>query len=216
MAAAPSSIGRIRLADYRLVLPIGLTLEPLAPFSTLCTALPSMQPILGRHAFMAMSVDDLLLLRRVLPTREEFLDYMRFRQEAAGDKSAPRYFEADHLADYARHGGERDRHARRAVEPGDASGRDADATGISAPVAEERATQVAEAEAIDGADAPAEPERPREVANLLVALEAAREAGWQRARDALRSRDASACESLATALRRGRRNARDAGMPLAA
>jgi SEC-C motif len=190
--------GRIRLSDYRIVLPIGLTVEPLAPFSTLCTVLPSMQPILGRHAFMAMSVDDLLLLRRVLATPEEFIDYMGFRQQAAGDKSAPRYFEADHLADYAAMVANEIATEPAAEAPDESQGETATPE-VSAPVAQQIA-QGAQAEAIEAA-APPEPERPREVANLLVALEAAHEAGWQRARDALRSRDAGACDALATALR---------------
>jgi hypothetical protein len=188
--------GRIRLSDYRMVLPIGLTVEPLAPFSTLCTALPSMQPILGRHAFMAMSVDDLLLLRHVLATPEELLDYMGYRQQAAGEKSAPRYFEADHLADYAAMVAS-EIATEPAVEPPDESEGETGSE-IGAQAAEDTSTQ---AEAAVEADTPPEPARPREVANLLVALEAAHEAGWQRARDALRSRDADACDVLATALR---------------
>jgi hypothetical protein len=194
--------GRIRLGDYRMVLPISLTLEPFAPVSAMCSALPSIRPILGRHAFMALSLDDLLVLRRVLPTRAEFLDYMRFRQEA-GAKSPPRYFEADHLADYA------------ALVPDEAEAQPAEEVSaaddpvpeaeVAAPVAEpiaeiaEPETEIAAPE-IEEPDGP-EPERPREVANLLAALKAAGEPGAQRARDAIRRRDAAGCQSLAVALR---------------
>ena len=182
--------GRIRLGDYRLVLPIGLTLEPFAPVSVMCSALPSIRPILGRHAFMALSVDDLLVLRRVLPTREEFLDYMRFRQEAAGAKPAPRHFEADHLADYAAAiADEAAFAADETVAPGEAE--------IIEPAAES-ATPIATPEIDEEFDD--ETERPREVANLLAALKAAAEPGSQRARDAIRGRDAAGCESLAVAL----------------
>jgi hypothetical protein len=190
--------GRMRLSDYRMVLPIGLTLEPLAPFSALCTALPSMQPLADRHAFMAMSVDDLLLLRRVLATPEELLDYMRFRQQAAMDK-LPRYFEGDHLADYAAA-------VANEIAAQPPAGVDVADEVEPPPVAEAEAPAVeateesSEPEAIESAAAPDEPNRPREIVNLLTALDAAHEAGWQRACDALRSRDAAACETLASAL----------------
>jgi hypothetical protein len=49
------------------------------------------------------------------------------------------------------------------------------------------------------AEAP-EPDRPREIANLIAALKAAGEAGWQRATEAIRAREGEAAGTLATAL----------------
>jgi hypothetical protein len=180
--------GRVRLRDYSLVLPIGLSVESLAPLSGMVTALPSIKPILGRYAFMAMSVDDLMLLRRVLPTREEFLDYMRFRQGASHGGATQHHFEADYLADYAAAVA-----AEIAVEP-------------EPEIAAEESAPVAEvAPAIEPVPEPVveaapEPDRPREIASLLAALKSAGEAGWQRASEAIRAREGEAAVTLANAL----------------
>jgi len=181
--------GRIRLRDYSLVLPIGLSIESLAPLSGMVTALPSIKPILGRYAFMAMSVDDLMLLRRVLPTREEFLDYMRFRQSASHGGATPHHFEADYLADYAAAVA-----AEIAVEPEDESAADE-----SAPVADVAPVVEPVPEPVVETIAP-EPDRPREIASLLAVLKSAGEAGWQRAADAIRAREGEAAATLANAL----------------
>jgi hypothetical protein len=193
--------GRMRLNDYRMVLPIGLTLENLSPFAAMCAALPSIKPILGRHAFMAMSADDLLLLRHVLPTREEFLDYMRFRQEAAADKSAPRGHEGDHLADYAAANEAAAQMEDDAAAEERAAGEDAPAPSVDAdaPQAADAVASVEEIEAPEIVEE-AEPPRPREVTNLIVALQSSGEAGWQRAAEAIRARTMSEGDNLARAL----------------
>ena len=60
--------GRIRYSDYRVLLPIGLTVESFAPLSSFCKELPQVEPLLGKHAFVSMSIDDLFVLKRILPT----------------------------------------------------------------------------------------------------------------------------------------------------
>jgi len=44
--------GSIRSSDYRLMVPIGLTVESFSPFSTYCKQLPQLEPLLGKHAFV--------------------------------------------------------------------------------------------------------------------------------------------------------------------
>ncbi len=61
-------IAQIRRDRFRLVLPIGLTIEAFTPFSAMAKELPGIVPILGAHPFISMSVDDLFVLNRFLPT----------------------------------------------------------------------------------------------------------------------------------------------------
>lgn len=92
--------GRIRHSDYRVMLPIGLTVESFSPMSTFCKELPEVEPLLGKHAFISMSIDDLFVLKRVLPTPGMFAHYMEVRQAVAGMKSAHLFDEFDHLGAY--------------------------------------------------------------------------------------------------------------------
>jgi len=71
--------GRIRCSDYRVMFPIGLTVESFSPFSTFCKELPQVEPLLGRHAFVSLSIDDLFVLKRILPTPGMFAHYMEVR-----------------------------------------------------------------------------------------------------------------------------------------
>ncbi|MED5681992.1 hypothetical protein VZ111_22975, partial [Enterobacter hormaechei] len=64
--------GRVRRADYRVMVPIGLTVESFSPFSTYCKELPQVEPLLGRHAFVSLAIDELFVLKRLLPTPGEF------------------------------------------------------------------------------------------------------------------------------------------------
>ncbi len=90
----------LRLADYRVVLPIGLTVEAFTPFSTLAKELPGVEPILGKHPFVSMSVDDLFVLSRFLPTTGELLHYLSVRQQVAEIRGAMLFDEVDHLGAY--------------------------------------------------------------------------------------------------------------------
>lgn len=93
-------IARIRYADYRVALPIGLTVESFSPFSAMCKELPGVQPLLGRHPFISMSIDDLFVLNRFLPTLAEFAHYLEVRQAIAGMRDAMLFDEIDHLGAY--------------------------------------------------------------------------------------------------------------------
>ena len=90
----------IRFADYRVVLPIGLTVESFSPFSAMCKELPDIEPVLGQYPFISISIDDLLLINRFLPTAGELAHYFEVRQTVAGIKGSVLYDEIDHLGAY--------------------------------------------------------------------------------------------------------------------
>ncbi|GLQ07598.1 YecA family protein [Sneathiella chinensis] len=90
----------VRCADYRVMVPVGLTVESFSPFSTYCKELPQVGPLLGKHAFVSLSIDDLFVLKRLLPTPGEFIHYMEVRQNLAGMKGVRLYDEFDHLGGY--------------------------------------------------------------------------------------------------------------------
>ncbi len=92
--------GRVRGSDYRVMVPIGLTVESFSPFSAYCKELPQVEPLLGKHAFVSLSIDDLFVLKRLLPTSGEFAHYMEVRQAVAGIKRAHLFDEIDHLGAY--------------------------------------------------------------------------------------------------------------------
>ncbi|MCB5945842.1 YecA family protein [Acidocella sp. KAb 2-4] len=92
--------GRVRRSDYRVMVPIGLTVESFSPFSTYCKELPQVVPLLGRHAFVSLSIDELFVLKRLLPTPGEFVHYMEVRQAVAGMRRAYLFDEFDHLGAY--------------------------------------------------------------------------------------------------------------------
>jgi hypothetical protein len=91
---------RVRRADYRVMLPIGLTVESFSPLAAFCKELPHVQPLLGRHPFISLAIDDLFVLKRFLPTPGEFAHYMEVRQAVAGVRRAHLFDELDHLGAY--------------------------------------------------------------------------------------------------------------------
>jgi hypothetical protein len=93
-------VARLRLADYWLVLPIGLTIESYSPFSTGSNNLPDVRPILGKHSFISVAVDELLVLSRFLPTVGVLMHYLSIRQKAAGVKELFLFDELDYLGAY--------------------------------------------------------------------------------------------------------------------
>lgn len=93
---------RIRHADYRSLFPVGLTVESFSPFSSFCKELPQIEPLLGKHAFVSLAIDDLFVLKRFLPTPGEFVHYMEVRQSVAGIRGAHLFDEFDHLGAYLR------------------------------------------------------------------------------------------------------------------
>lgn len=92
--------GRVRRSDYRVMVPIGLTVESFSPFSTYCKELPQVEPLLGRYAFVSLSIDELFVLKRLLPTPGELVHYMEVRQAVAGMRRAHLFDEFDHLGAY--------------------------------------------------------------------------------------------------------------------
>lgn len=91
---------RIRRSNYRVMVPIGLTVESFSPFSTHCKELPQIEPLLGMYAFVSLSIDDLFVLKRLLPTPGSFAHYMEVRQAVAGIRGAHLFDELDHLGAY--------------------------------------------------------------------------------------------------------------------
>lgn len=91
---------RLRRSDYRVILPIGLTVESFSPFSAMCKELPGVTPLLDKHSFISMSIDDLFVLNRFLPTMGELAHYLEFRQSIAGKKGILLFDELDHLGAY--------------------------------------------------------------------------------------------------------------------
>jgi hypothetical protein len=92
--------GRLCRSDYRVMIPIGLTVESFSPMSAYCKDLPQVKPLLGQHAFVSLSIDDLFVLKRLLPTPGEFAHYMEVRQAVAGIPRAHLFDEIDHLGAY--------------------------------------------------------------------------------------------------------------------
>ncbi len=95
-----SEVRKVRLSDYRTVLPIGLTVESFTPFSAMCKELPEIEPILGRFPFISMSVDDLFVLTKILPAAGQLFHYLEVRQALAGEKRVMLFDELDHLGAY--------------------------------------------------------------------------------------------------------------------
>ncbi len=96
-------IGRLRQQDFRVILPIGLTVEAFTPFSAMSKDLAKIEPLLGKYPFISMSVDDLFVLNRYLPTTGELFHYLEVRQQAAGIPNAILIDEVDHLGAYISH-----------------------------------------------------------------------------------------------------------------
>jgi len=92
--------GRIKASNYRVMLPIGLTVESFSPFSSFCKQLPQIKPLLDKYGFVSMSIDDLFVLKRFLPSPGAFLHYMEVRQAIANVSKAFLYDEFDHLGSY--------------------------------------------------------------------------------------------------------------------
>ena len=96
-------VADLRLGAFRKVLPVGLTVESLSPFSTCLNNLEEITPFLGKHGFMSMSVDDLLVLRRFLPTPGELFHYLEVRQQAGSVPDTTLLDETEYLGAYISH-----------------------------------------------------------------------------------------------------------------
>ncbi|MBI3776714.1 MAG: hypothetical protein HY273_14425 [Gammaproteobacteria bacterium] len=92
--------GLLKQKHFRIILPIGLTVEAFTPFSAMCKEFTEVQPLLGKHPFISMSVDDLFVINRFLPSTGELLHYLQIRQQVAGIPQAMLFDEIDHLGAY--------------------------------------------------------------------------------------------------------------------
>jgi hypothetical protein len=66
----------------------------------MCKEIPEVVPILGAHPFISMSVDDLFVLNRFLPSTGELFHYLEVRQAVAGMPKVMIFDEIDHLGAY--------------------------------------------------------------------------------------------------------------------
>ena len=160
-------VARISLSRMRQVFPIGLTVEAFTPFSAMCKVIPEVAPVLGKHAFVSMSVDDLFVLRRFLPSAGELFHYLEVRQALAGIPQATIFDEMDHLGAYIRRN-RFDQDIRRQLETADRVAWDS----FSDPIDRHF-------EGEEWANAPLPRQAyPRHVAALLDRLDRDRPKGW--------------------------------------
>lgn len=183
--------GRIRYSDYRVLLPIGLTVESFSPLSSFCKELPQVEPILGKHAFVSMSIDDLLVLKRILPTPGILAHYMEVRQAVAGMRRAHLFDEFDHLGAYITKN-------RFDVEIADQFRRD----GANLVVWDGMSNVIDRSfEGESWEDNPIPTQKfPEELLNLLGALDATRVHGWLLAESLIRNYGEQARNDLAKLL----------------
>jgi hypothetical protein len=159
---------RVRRAHYRVMLPIGLTVESFSPLAAFCKELPEIVPLLGKYAFISLSIDDLFVLKRFLPTPGEFAHYMEVRQAVAGLRRAHLFDELDHLGAYLKKN-------RVDIELTEQLKKDADFVvwdGMSLDV-----DRCFEGENWETHPRPTQ-EFPDEMLKLFRALDATRKAGW--------------------------------------
>lgn len=93
-------VARVKSSDLRKVFPIGLTVEVFTPFSASIKEGKDVNAIQGKHDFISLSIDDLMVIRRLLRSTGEFLHYLDVRQGLAGMKNVMLFDEMDHLGSY--------------------------------------------------------------------------------------------------------------------
>lgn len=182
---------RVRRADYRVMVPIGLTVESFSPFSTFCKELPQVKPLLGKHAFLSLSIDDLFVLRRLLPTPGEFAHYTEVRQAVAGMRGAHLFDEFDHLGAYLKKN-RFDHDIADQLKDGN----------VNMVVWDGMSHEVDRS--FEGEDWEAGPfptqKYPQEVLKLLAALDATRASGWLQIESRIRDLGEEGRNDLATML----------------
>lgn len=165
---------RLRLADYRVCIPVGLTVEAFTPFSAMCKELPEVQPILGQHPFVSLSIDDLFVIAKLLPRSGELFHYLSVRHQAAGIRDAMVFDEIDHLGFYAKNGRFADE-LRRLRREADEVVMNGLSDIIDEHFSDDEWTQ---------RDRPTQ-RAPAEFSNLCTAIDNARKEGWLRAQACL-------------------------------
>lgn len=169
---------RVRRADYRVMVPIGLTVESFSPFSAFCKELPQVEPLLGKHAFVSLSIDDLFVLKRLLPTPGEFAHYMEVRQVVAGLRGAHLFDEVDHLGAYLK--------KNRFDEDMADQLKDGKANMVVWDGMSHDVDRSFEGEDWESSEFPTQ-KFPQEVLKLLRALDASRASGWLMAESSIRN-----------------------------
>ena len=165
--------GTVRRAQYRVLIPIGLTVESFSPVSTMCKELSAIIPLLGQYPFLCLSIDDVFVLNRLLPTLGQLAHYLEVRQVLAGMKGVRLFDEIDHLGAYiTKNRFDQDIEEQRANDKDKPSLIVWD--GMSKPVDDYFALPHWESQPIPTQECPAELER------LLEALDGTRMPGWLR------------------------------------
>ncbi len=178
-------VARLNLNTFRRVLPIGLTVEAFTPFSAMCKQIPEVTPILGKHPFISLSVDDLFVLGRFLPTGGELFHYLEVRQAIAGIPQATIFDEMDHLGAYiARNRFDQD--IREQLKKADMVAWDSFS---------DRVDRYFEQEGWETVPVPAQ-EYPERVAAVLTRLDRDRPKGWMRIDAEIRNYDAESRSKL--------------------
>jgi hypothetical protein len=184
-----TEICKLKRADYRSILPIGLTIEAFTPFSAAAKELPEVAPILGGFPFVSMSVDDLFVLNRFLPTAGYLLHYLKVRQAVAGIPSAMLFDEVDHLGAYISRN-RIDMDIREAL---------AEADRITLDAFCEVVDRYFEGPDWEAKPAPSQP-IPATLERILAALDALKPKGWLAMDNALRDLDTDARERISTSI----------------
>ena len=182
-------VAHIRFDRFRLILPIGLTIEAFTPFSAMAKELPGIVPILGAHPFISMAVDDLFVLNRFLPTTGQLIHYLTVRQQVASITKALLFDEIDHLGAYISRN-RFDMDLREQLKEADLVTWDAFSDAVDHHFeGPDWAKQPVPAQSI-----------PAGLARLLEALDRHRPAGWLRIDALLRDYDQTGRENVAAFL----------------
>lgn len=171
-------VAQLRRDRYRVLIPMGLTVESFSPVSTMCKELPEVVSLLGRCPFICMSIDDLFVLKRFLPTLGELAHYLEVRQVLAGMKGVRLFDEIDHLGAYiTKNRFDRDIEAQRVKDKPSMIIWD----GMSKPVDDYFAQPNWESQPIP------RQEYPAELRGLLDAIDRTRMPGWLAAESHIRN-----------------------------
>ena len=159
----------------------------------MCKELPGVVPLLGRHPFLCLSIDDLFVLKRFLATLGELAHFLEVRQVLAGMKGVRLFDEIDHLGAYiTKNRFDRDIEEQRAKDKDKPSLIVWD--GMSKPVDDYFSQPDWEHQPIPKQECPAELER------LLGALDRTRMPGWLAAESHIRNYGAKGRLDLASGL----------------
>ena len=178
-------VAKLNLNTFRHILPIGLTVEAFTPFSAMCKEIPEVKPILGNHPFISMSVDDLFVLSRFLPTGGELFHYLEVRQAVAGIQRATIFDEMDHLGAYIVRN-RFDQDIREQLKKADMVAWDSFS---------DRVDRHFEQQGWETAPVPHQ-EYPKRVAAVLARLDHNRPKGWMRIDSEIRNYDAESRNKL--------------------